>query len=123
MKARVSYEDFIGTSSADISDHSDLKQFLVTRGVDVERYVAIGASFYAGYSDFFSASIICIDNEQSTENKKYIVKIGFEEDFDKDEFFDLFKRFNVVVTRKYRGYHDQEIDEEFTIDDRKQEDE
>lgn len=63
MKASVQYNDFIGTSAADISDHTNLNEFLASRGVDTDRYNAIGASFYVGYSDFFSASIICIDNE------------------------------------------------------------
>lgn len=118
MKASVQYNDFIGTSAADISDHTNLNEFLASRGVDADRYDAIGASFYAGYSDFFSASIICIDNEQSTADKKHIVKIGFEAEFDKDEFFDLFKHFDVVISKKYDGYQDQEIDEEITIDDK-----
>jgi hypothetical protein len=117
MKASVQYNDFIGTSAADISDHTNLNEFLATRGVDTKRYDAIGASFYAGYSDFFSASIICIDKEQSTEEKKHIVKIRFEAEFDKDEFFDLFKRFEVVISKKYDGYQEQEIDEEITVDD------
>jgi len=38
--------------------------------------------------------------------------------FDKDEFFDLFKRFEVVVTAKYDGYQDQEINDEVMFDDR-----
>ena len=121
MKASVQYNDFIGTSAADISDHTNLNEFLAIRGVDTNRYDAIGASFYAGYSDFFSASIICIDKEQSTEEKKHIVKIGFEAEFDKDEFFDLFKRFDVVISKKYDGYQEQEIDEEITVDDRQAE--
>lgn len=123
MKASVQYNDFIGTSAADISDHTNLRDFLDSRGVDTDRYEAIGASFYAGYSDFFTASIICIDNEQSTADKKHIVKIGFESKFDKDEFFDLFKRFDVVITKKHDGYHDQEIDDEISIDDREQDEE
>lgn len=69
MKASVQYNDFIGTSAADISDHTDLNKFLSSRGVDTDRYDAIGASFYVCYSDFFSASVICIDQEQSTSDK------------------------------------------------------
>ena len=118
MKASVQYNDFIGTSAADISDYTNLNKFLASRGVDTARYEAIGASFYARYSDFFTASIICIDKEQSTEEKKQIVKIGFEAEFCKDEFFDLFKRFDVVITKNHGGYHDQDIDEKIKIDDR-----
>lgn len=118
MKANVQYNDFKGTAAADISDFSNLNNFLNSQGVDIERYNAIGAYFYSGYSDFFSASIICVDNERSTEEKKYIVKIGFEKELSKDEFFDLFKRFNVIITQRFGGYESKDIDETFTFDNR-----
>ncbi len=119
MKASTQYNDFIGTSSADISDHTDLTKFLASRGVDIKRYDPIGASFYHGYSDFFSASIICIDKQKSTDSKPHITTIHFEDEFNHNEFFDLFKRFNVIITKKYDGHQDREVDEEITIDDRK----
>ena len=118
MKADVNYNDFIGTSAADISDHTDLNKFLHSRGVDTDRYDSIGASFYARLSDFFSASIICVDKHLTTDEKPYLVSISFEDEFDKDEFFDLFKRFNVVISTKYGGHQDRKIDEEIMIDAR-----
>ncbi|OJV32035.1 MAG: hypothetical protein BGO29_00945 [Bacteroidales bacterium 36-12] len=118
MKADVQYNDFVGTSAADISDFSHLNDFLSARGVDTSRYDSIGARFYAGYSHSFSASIICVDKETSTPNNPYIVTIRFENKFEKDEFFDLFKRFNVVILKKYGGYKDREIDEDIVFDDR-----
>lgn len=118
MKAEVQYNDFIGTAAADISDHTHLENFISSRGIDTERYQAIGASFYAGYSDYFSVSILCIDKDNSAELKKHIVKIGFEKDISKDDFFVLFKRFNVVITQKYGNYEQLEVDEEFHFDDR-----
>lgn len=118
MKASVQYNDFQGSSAADISDHTTLNKFIETRGVNTERYKSIGAKFYAGYSDFFTASIICEDTELSTEEKKYIVSIGFENELTKDEFFELFKRFNVVISQRFEGYENLEIDKEITFDDR-----
>lgn len=120
MKANAQYNDFVGTSAADISDHSNLKDFLKSRNVDLERYNPIGASFYHGYSDFFTAYIVCVDNDRSTDDKPYIINMHFEVDFTPEEFFNLFKRFHVVVTNKYGGYQDHEIDEEITINDRNQ---
>lgn len=64
-------------------------------GIDTKSYNPIGAEFHHGYSDFFSASIICIDNEKSTGDKPYITSISFENEFDHIEYFDLFKRFKV----------------------------
>lgn len=118
MKASTQYNDFIGTAAADISDHTDLKKFLSSRGVDTDRYNPIGASFYHGNSDFFSGSIVCVDNEKSTEDKPYIVDISFEDEFSHEEFFNLFKRFDVVVSTKHGGHQDKDIDEEITFDDR-----
>ncbi len=77
MKASAHFNDFTGTSAADMSDHSSLKEFLQSRKVDTIRYEPIGASFYHSYSDFFTAYIICVDNDRSEENKPYIVNIHF----------------------------------------------
>jgi len=123
MKASTQYNDFIGTAAADISDHSNLTDFLNSRGVDTERYEPIGASFYHGYADFFSGSIICIDKQQSNEGTPYVVQIHFEAEFTHEEFFNLFKRFNAIVTKKHGGYQDYDINEEITIDDREQNEE
>ncbi|MVN79256.1 hypothetical protein GO988_23230 [Hymenobacter sp. HMF4947] len=120
MKAHVSYNDFIGTAAADISDHVNLVQFLQGRGVDTARYEAIGAHFYAGYADFFTASILCLDKEKSTAEKPYTVSMSFENELSKDEFFDLFKRLSVVILAKHdhHGQQDREhVDEEITFDD------
>jgi len=122
MKATVQYNDFVGSAAADISDHFSLNDFLKERNVDTERYNAIGAEFYCGYSDFFSVYIICVDKDRSTDEKRYLVNIGFEKKITKDEFFDLFKRFNVVITQKYGKYESQEIEESIRFDDRGEED-
>lgn len=121
MKANTQYTDFDGTAAADISDHTDLTKFLNLRGVDTNRYSPIGAEFYHCYSDSFSASIICIDNEKSTDDKPYVTNISFEDEFHHDEFFKLFKRFNVIITNKHSGHQSREIDEEITINDKDQE--
>lgn len=120
MNASVQYNDFIGTAAADISDHSNLNDFLANRGVDISKYDAIGASFSTGYSNYISVAIICIDKEQSTENKKHIVKLKFESKFEISEFLDLFKSFEVVITNNHSGYPESEIDESIRIDDREE---
>jgi len=121
MKASVPFSDLLGTASASLDSPSDLNEFLASRQIDTDRYTAIGASFYAHDIDVFSASIICLDSEKSTLEKNHIVKIGFEAEFDKEEFFELFKGFEVVVSMKKGGFQTQEIDESITIDDRKKE--
>ena len=108
MKASVQYNDYYGTAAADGSDWIMLNDFLEQKGVDINRYEAIGAEFYHGVSSFW-ASIICIDKESDTPNKA--VKISFEEGLTTDEFFNLFKRFNVIITRKHGGYQEWELDD------------
>ena len=104
MKASVQYNDFIGTAAADISDYTGLSQFIASRNVDTEKYDAIGVELHANYGDSFSASFICVDKEQSTNEKKPLVKIRFEAAISKEEFFDLFKRFNVVLTSGHKSF-------------------
>ncbi|MDY0988727.1 hypothetical protein SOM12_14950 [Flavobacterium sp. CFBP9031] len=113
MKASVQYNDFVGTSAADISDHTDLKEFLTSKKVDTEKYEPFGAGFYSGYSDFFSAKIICRDKEKSTSTKPHIVSLSFE--ITKDDFFELFKRFHVIIYEEYDKDSDLDIDETITI--------
>ena len=115
MKAKVQYNDFVGTAAADISDHTNLTIFLQSRGVDMERYNAIGAKFYSGERGFFSASIICID-KNCGEGENPIIEITFESDISRDEFFSLFKRFSVIITQE--DFNSQEIRDAITIDDR-----
>ena len=82
------------------------------------RYDPVGVSFYSGYAHSFHASIICIDRNRSSGDIPFLVNISFEGDFDKTEFFNLFKRFNVIVTFKIPGYNQFEIEEEIMFDDR-----
>ena len=94
--------------------------FLHEQGVDTNRYKAIGAHFYLGYADFFTASIIGLDKERSTDEKPHTVSISFEKEFSKDEFFNLFKRMSVVILDKHDHHGQQEkkyVDEEITFDD------
>ncbi len=107
MKAKVQYNDFIGTAAADISDWINLEQYLKQKGIDTEQYEPIGVEFYNGVG-YFNASIICKDNRSENPNKA--VEISFENGLDKEEFFNLFKRFNVIVTKKYGNYQDWELD-------------
>lgn len=115
MTANVPTHEFIGTAAADISDHTNLQQFLGTKGVDTARYEPIGAGFNGGYEDAFSGFIICKDNQRSTEERDHLIKLYFEEKMTKDEFFSLFKRFEVIVTAKHGGYETAETNGELVI--------
>ena len=115
MKATTKYNDLIGTSAADISDNISFKDFLASRNVDTDRFEAIGAKFFSGYNNYFSVYIICIDKAKSTEKNKHIVELTFEENFGLNEFFNLFKRFEVVVSQKFSNYQEEKIEESIRI--------
>lgn len=117
MKASVQYNDYLGTAAADGSDWIMLNDYLKQKGVDTNRYEAVGAEFFHGERSFW-ASIICIDKESDTPNR--VVKISFEKGMTVEEFFNLFKRFNVIITRKHIDYQNWDLeDNPIMIDDRK----
>jgi hypothetical protein len=111
MKAKTQYTDYSGTSAADESDHTTLDKLLESYGVKNDQYHAIGAEFYAGYDSYFSAHIYARDLNQSTKENDHIVK--FEVPLQAPQFLSLFKRFNVIITRK--GYDNFEIQESITL--------
>ena len=113
MKAEVQYNDFVGTTAADISDFQSLEDYLRSKNVDVERYTPVGVRFDSSYSKC-GFEFICIDNE-NPEGKRVI--IGFEEELTLKEFFNLFKRLEIVLVERYSK--DFKVDEDpIMIDNR-----
>lgn len=115
MKANVQHHDFFGSAAADISDHTDLQKFLESRGVDTTRFKAVGAGFYNGYEASFSGFIICKDNQKSTEDRDQLIRLNFEKEITRDEFFSLFKRFEVLITSKHGSYEIAEVNGDLVI--------
>lgn len=115
MKANVQHHEFSGIAAADKSDHTDLQKFLKSKGVDTTRYEAIGAGFSGGYEVSFSGFIICKDNQKTTEERDHLIRLSFEKEITKDEFFSLFKRFEVLLTAKHGGYGIAEANGELVI--------
>lgn len=111
-QANVKYNDFKGTAAADISDFSNLEDFLRNKGVDINRYNPVGVDFDSSYEKC-SYGVICRDKEANNK----LVEIRFESEGSYEEFFSLFKRFNVILT--HGAYDDCEIDSEWVyVDDR-----
>ena len=108
MKARVQYNDLVGTAAADISDFhlNSLNVFLKQRypDFDWDRYNCVGCSFYASYGQYASVSFICNDKIDSK-----FCRISPSKEFSLQDFFELFKRFSIVMTTE--GLADIEINE------------
>ncbi len=106
MRARVQYNDCMGTAAAD-GDFSALDNWLEEQGVDINQYQVIGVKIDSGYNDFFSIEIHCIDKEKTIDaDNPHIVSIDCEDEIDRDMLFELFKRFEVVIYRdeKYLNF-------------------
>ena len=88
MRAEVQYNDFLGTSAADISDHRSLDDILREKGVDTDQYKCIGIEVYSGYADYFHVSFLCRDN-----STRQGVKISFEKEISRKDFFNMFVTF------------------------------
>ena len=102
MKAKLQYNDYIGTCAADRSDFQTLEQYLEELGGDANRYEPIGVAFYAGdNSDKVTFEILCIDKDG---DKTKAVKIAIEGAELKD-VISLFKRLEVFfVQDAYQNY-------------------
>lgn len=109
MKAEVIYDDLTGTVAADISDHSCLDDYLRKHGVDTKRYKAVRIDFNSGYRSC-SASIVCIDKDNSTIEKSRFVRIPLNSISKYEDFFILFKRFKIILIDKF--YSDEIFEEE-----------
>lgn len=103
MKAEVQFNDFVGSIAADISDVIAAKKgnYISSIGeyfdVDQKRFKVVGVSL-SGISDF-KVTLICVDNEKSTESKEHIVNMTIELDADgqREMLNVLFKRLNFVL--------------------------
>ncbi|WP_455971961.1 hypothetical protein [Bacteroides congonensis] len=109
MKAKVKYNDFVGSAAADIGDNVDnLNNFLEAKGIDTSRYNAVGMSFYCSYDSEGNISVICKDKEFDNQ----LVELRLYGLSSKD-FFNLFKRLEVLVHET--GYENEEIKETLSV--------
>lgn len=121
MKASVQYNDFVGTSAADISDAlsqysgDNLESIADYFGLNKTRFKIIGVSIYG--TENFMISLICIDNEKSTQQKNHLVSIAVEID-EENPLSVLFKRLNFVIHNQFDvEATNLEIDEEASFTD------
>lgn len=97
MKADVQYNDLRGTAAADVSDfyRNSLQHYLelTYKKYDAERYYCIGCTIWASDSgNRVNVNFVCYDKR----DEKHVI---FEpmRDYNFEETFSLFKRFNVVI--------------------------
>ena len=117
MRADVQYNDFRGTAAADISDNlgskygDNLDSFSKLFKVNEERFEIIGISIY-GTRDFI-ISLLCIDKNKSTDEKKHIVSMSMDIEHEKEILPILFKRLHIVLHSRFdKEYQELTYDEE-----------
>lgn len=114
MIASVQYNDIVGTAAADVSDfyYNSLQEFLVDTytSFDGERYSCRGCSAFFGGRNQISVSFICLD-----KNNGDFVKFTTSEWWTPEEFFNLFKRFEVVLGKDMEEIHVDEANEQLLL--------
>lgn len=108
MKATVQYNDYVGSTAADISDFTTLEKYLEEIDVDIKRYHPIGVKFFTSYGDGCNVSILCED----MVNDNSLVELRLDE-MSIPDFFSLFKRLEVILHLKSSG--DRDITQSITI--------
>lgn len=111
MKAKVQYNDLIGTAAADVSDfyNNSLQEYIQKRfpKYDSGRFTCVGCDvFFGGQgTKLGTISFICRDNEDN----KY-VRMRSQNGWTIEEVIDIFKRLNIII-----GNGIQEIEPENSI--------
>ena len=108
MKATVQYNDYVGSTAADISDFTNLEKYLEEINVDTKRFHPIGARFYTSYGKGCNVAIICED----ATNDNSLVELNLDE-MSISDFLSLFKRLEIIF--HFKGYENRNIDESITI--------
>ncbi|WP_111684368.1 hypothetical protein [Winogradskyella tangerina] len=112
MKASVQYNDRKGHASADIAG-IDYSQIAIQCNLE-ERYTIIGISLYG--TDDISVSLICRDNEDSTDEREILVDVYPAVEL---TVGDVLERLNVTINISNNEVYDNpnlDTDREHTIE-------
>ena len=114
MIASVQYNDVIGTAAADIADrfYNSLQKFLMDSysSYDGERYSCRGCSAYIGERNGVFVTFVCVDKETNE-----FVRFTTREPWSPDRFFDIFKRFEIVIGKDMEEVDIPEGDERLIL--------
>ncbi len=98
MIACVQYNDLIGTAAADVADcyFNSLQKYLVDSysSYDGDRFSCRGCSVYISERNCAFVAFVCLDRDTNE-----FVKFATPEPWSPESFFELFKRFEIVVGR------------------------
>ena len=121
FSAHVQYDDWTGTGAADAADPDDIRSFAVRKGLLTDDEFLVGFEFYSGAKSsieprYFAVRIFVIeagnyDGAVQEIAKRHPIPVHVRDlDVGLDEFFDFFKRFNVVLTQRGLGLGNREYE-------------
>ena len=106
FKASTQYGDWEGTSAADNSIPHGLREYLEEKGLIKADEFLVAASMYSS-EGYISVSAFAVPDGNLQNVKESLDAKGdpvavreIETELTRDEFFDLFKRLNLVLTRR-----------------------
>lgn len=119
FSAHVQYDDWKGTAAADDADARAIRQYLRENGFLSDGEFLVGFEIYSGESHFAARAFILEAGDyegavKEITQREPVDTIIRELPLDRDQFFDLFKRFNIVMTQKgldldSKDYREREI--------------
>jgi len=117
FKASTQYADWQGSVQADDADNRSLQSFLKAKGILDDNSYAVAVKFYTGITfDKPWIRVVVADGTGFDSVNAQISAPGtlkFKEvdvDLTLSEFFELFKRFSIVVTSRDLGLADREYE-------------
>ncbi len=115
MKAKVQYDDLIGTCAADVSDFytGHLQNYLTThfKNYDENTYLCVGCKIWISNRNEVKIHFIC----RNTETDEY-VQMDTAEWWSLEQVFNLFKRTEIIFGGKFEHIENIEVDENNSIE-------
>lgn len=106
LSAGVQYDDWKGSAAADEADMRAISQYLREQGLIGDKDHVEAISFYSGEHGFLSISAYVVPDaavdsyRKALDSGEALPMIEVDLDIDAATFLSLFKRFNVVISRK-----------------------
>lgn len=101
MKYLTQYQDLVGKAAVDFRDdkeklYSTLAEIAEELGLDTDKYQPVGLRMYISYNDEPPSVFILSKVQDSSEAIQGLISHSVE--ISKDNFFSLFKRFDLILT-------------------------
>lgn len=112
-------EKYKGNLKAATNGNPDVDNYLKDYGVDVERYLPVGAKVLISDDKPDSVKIICVDNEKSTNDYDYFVTVRLDKVEDPLKVMEMFKSVDATIIHSSYDLEDVVIHKNYTLEEDK----